>query len=342
MIAINNEKKRKQILFISPHFKNKEKVIYALEKTGLFEAVVLLNDYYGSKKYKLVRKYRKVCFFGEAKKFCHNYSFSEFIFFPGSLIFASYFVKYIRRKSPDCSFAFGEDGLASYIRHAEYCLPNKRMKYFLKLMGGENNLRLYKTMYVMQPDLVVNEGNFLLKKIVRTDEIISKFNKLIENIFGMEKIPRSDILFLQQPFKSDLSSMNLLENLQDQALKYLSGQIPRLSAYIKIHPRTLNLDSFPKNLKLIESTGLFEASVTPQINNVLLITVCSTAAISPYMMWGYTPPICFLYKIDGGFSFSKNLQTFLEKFKGEYQKRGGIVYEPQSWNNFIKILETIN
>ena len=339
LIALCKGNKAKQALFITPHFKNIHGDILFLKKSGLFKDIIYLDDHYGSRCYLLYRKYRNIFFYKNAKLYCLNNKFREFIFFPGSLFFACYFAKMIFSNSPECEFSFGEDGLASYINHAEYRLQKRQSKFFLKLFGVKKYLKFYSSLYVIEPDLVINEGMFLLKKIQRKQKNTYEFKELIERVFGHNELPPCDVLFLQQPFMADSAKLKKLDEIQTKALAIVSKLIGSKKGYVKIHPRTISAGNIPKNLNVIAGNGLFEASIVKKINHEIIVTVCSTAAISPFIIWGYTPTIYLLYKIDKNFSLSRNLKIFLEKFKVKYQESGGKIYEPESLDDFYSALK---
>lgn len=341
-LAQNDFKNQEIILFISPHFIDKERVVNNLSsypEEDLFKEIVILNDYFGSKRYAIERKFRFIFFYPKAIELCQKYLFKKFIFFPGNLTIASLFAKYISKNNPCCEFAFGDDGLASYINHDEYTKLSNNQKHISKLLNYDQYLRLYKTLYVMEPSLVISNKRFILKQISHPNFGDSKFQKVIKEIFLTEVIPACDILYLQQPFIFDSRKFMRFENIQDRSYKVICDACTDKKIYIKIHPRTPRSYVIPSHMIKVKSTGLFEASLTSSINQTMLITLFSTAAFTPFMFWGYTPTIILLYHMANKSILSDNLNEFLRRFKVVYSQHGGKIYEPRDWNQLISLLK---
>lgn len=344
-LAQNDFKNHEVILFVSPHFFNKEKIIDNLSSglgKKIFKEIVILDDYFGSRRYTVERKIRFVFFYRKAINLCRKYLFKKFIFFPGNLIIASLFAKYISKTSFDCEFAFGDDGLASYINHNEYTKLSRSQNLISNLLNYYQYLRLYKTLYVMEPSLVVDNKKFILKQIKHPNFSDLEFKKILRKIFLTETIPSCDILYLQQPFIYDSREFACFEDVQNKSIHAICDICTDKKIYIKIHPRTPGNYVIPPNMIKVRNTGLFEASLASDINRTVLITMFSTAAFTPFMFWGYTPTIVLLYRIANKSTImSDNLNEFLEKFKLVYSQHGGNIYEPQDWNQLTKYLKLL-
>lgn len=343
-LAQNDFKDRQVVLFVSPHFDNSRDFIYNLSNNmeeKIFQEIVILDDCFGTTRYGIERKIRFFFFYRAAIDRCQKYTYKKFIFFPGNLITASLFAKYISKFSPDCEFAFGDDGLASYVNHDEYTKLSNSQNKILSLLSCHKYLQMYKILYVMEPGLVVNNKKFVVKHINHPDFKNREFMELIRKIFSAELLPPCDILYLQQPFIYDSKDLAHFEDIQTVSIDKVCNICRNKKIYIKIHPRTPKNYSTPKNMPKVKSNNLFEASLSPDINRTVLITLFSTAAFTPFLFWGYTPKIILLYRIANKSIVSNNLNEFIKQFRAIYTRYGGEIYEPENWNqlaNYLKIL----
>ncbi|WP_432642347.1 hypothetical protein [Acidaminococcus sp.] len=340
----NDFKNQEVILFVSPHFVDNKKIINNLNSNigkKLFKKIVILNDYFGTKRYAIERKIRFFFFYRKAIDLCKKYTFKKFIFFPGNLIIASLFAKYISKYSHDCEFGFGDDGLASYINHDEYTMLSESQNQISNLLNYNQYLQMYKTLYVMEPDLVVDNKKFILKHINHPDLKNNGFKELIKKIFTKGMIPKCDILYLQQPFIYDSKKLACFEDTQTKSISKICNICKDKKLYIKIHPRTPKSYSIPSKVLKVNGTDIFEASISSDINDTVLITLFSTAAFTPFMFWGYTPKIILLYQIANQSINSSRLNKFIKKFKIVYSRYGGRIYEPNNWNQLEKYLKVL-
>lgn len=342
-LAQNEFKGDEVILFISPHFKNSKNIIQRLceNSKNVFKEVVILDDHFGTKKYVLIRKFRFIFFYKKAIKLCERCKFQKFIFFPGNLIIASLFAKYICKHNHQCEFAFGDDGLASYINHDEYTKLSGKQKRLLILLNYQQYLKRYRILYVMEPDLVVTNKHFMLRKITHPDFKNTEFRMLMKKVFVSALIPQCDILYLQQPFIYDSNQFACFEKVQSKSIRDICSICRKKKIYIKIHPRTPENYKIPDNIVRVKGKGLFEASLTSDINQSVLVTLFSTAAFTPFMLWGLTPKIILLYKIANESILTSNLALFLKKFKKVYNQNGGKIYEPENWDQFEYYLNLV-
>lgn len=343
-LAQNDFKDSKVVLFVSPHFDNSKNIIYNLSNNigeKIFQEIVVLKDYFGTARYGIERKIRFFYFYQAAIERCRKYNYKKFIFFPGNLITASLFAKYISKFTPDCEFAFGDDGLASYINHDEYTKLGKRQNTISRLLNYHKYLQMYKTLYVMEPGLVMNNKKFMLKHINHPDFKNRGFVELIRKIFTAELLPPCDILYLQQPFIYDSKDLACFEDIQTESIDKVCNICKGKKIYIKIHPRTPRNYSIPQNMPKVKSNNLFEASLSPDINRTVLITLFSTAAFTPFMFWGYTPKIILLHRIANKSIVSNNLNEFIKQFKVIYTRYGGKIYEPENWNQLVNYLKML-
>ncbi len=332
-------KNEEKILFLAPHFKNPEKIIFSLKnKVKVFDYVVVLQDHIYDRWAIVHRRLRYFFFYPMVKAASKEYNFTNFILFTCHPQLIALFAKWILKYNPSCRLSLGEDGLASYINQNMYQYPStKKAKFLFALNGLHKFYEEVNEMYVFEPRLVQNINNYKLKKLQKPDFRDPFFKNIADTLFAKEIVPNVQFLVLQQPFNTKIAQEQKYDDIQNRMLGYLADYSD--SVAVKMHPQSQGSFSARSKIKYYHSTTPFEMSMTPEIEQIVLTTLFSTAVFTPYLFWGYKPTILLLYKLAGKNILMTHLDTFVKDFKNIYEKAGGTILLPKNWEEVKGILQ---
>lgn len=332
-------KNEEKVLFLAPHFKDPEKIIFSLKnKVKIFKNVVVLQDHIYDRWAIVHRRLRYFFFYPSVKLASKEYNFTQFILFTCHPQLIALFAKWIHKYNPLCRLSLGEDGLASYINQNMYRYPSTRKAKFLFALNGLH--KFYKEvneMYVFEPQLVQNENNYKLKKIQKPNLRDPLFKEIADSLFAKETVPNVQFLVLHQPFNTKIAQERQYDDIQKRLLGYLADYSN--SAAIKMHPQSQDMFDFSPKIKCYRSTTPFEMSMTSDIEHIVLTTLFSTAVFTPFLFWGYKPTILLLYKLAGKNLLMTRLENFVKDFKNIYEKAGGTILLPENWKEVQEILQ---
>lgn len=335
-MSLSDFKNEKKVLVIFRRFKDSDRICKLLCQFSIFEEVLLLETHNFDGLTHWNRRYRMFSFYRKFNKMYPKYSFKEFIFFSLDFLDVSFIAKKISKINPSCKFAFAEDGIGSYLSNDIYT-PSDRAKFWLDKLNRKKFLDKIDTLYLKNPNLLTVKSDFKIKKMddLAVNDVL--FNDVITTIWPGAPLTQYDILFLQQPFSED--GRKLIGMQQDKALEVIWKSFSE-KLTIKLHPRTIEYNKLDR-VKYLKSEGLFELEIHQNYKVKVLIGVNSTALLTPYLLWKETTPIIFLHKLCGVDSFNVNMDKFIERFKVEFEKSGGQLFAPESFESLIDILTSL-
>jgi len=314
---------KRKVLFLYDTFPRASIATDVLRKSGIFETVVFIRDRENGR---IKRWYQHIFMSKELKDAFRCYEYENIIFFGFDIVKIAGVIKFVKRIHPKCNFSWGEDGVGSYIGIYENAIPFKSVLW-MRCSGMFRYISYINTLYLTHPNLLVYKyKNLNVKEISKISYAErSSIKKILSNIFGECTLPDINLLILQQPFGQD--NKKSIEKKQNECIRYINDNNSLNHVYIKLHPRETDIYSVP-NIELIDKKILFELAVDERINMSTILTVNSTAALTPFLLWGYTPKLIFLYRFCGNESLVQNMSEFISKFTIEYEKEGGIIKIP--------------
>lgn len=328
----------KKILFIGPTFKDSRLIIQSLKKSPVFSHVYVLNTHVYDRWIKWNHRFRYIYFYKSVKKASILYSLKYFILLTCDPPMVASFEKIVHKYNPDCKVAIGEDGLGTYVHQSLYGVSSFKARWMFSLCGLYKHLFAVKDMYVYDPDLVQNERGYHLLCLQKPSLENRNFVEAVHQIFSVEKLPSSDFLILHQPFRSDYKEQHNFDMVQQRMLSLLVQLRPHDKLAMKLHPRTREKNEFPKEIHCFKSTTPFEVALDPSIEKTTLVTLFSTAVFTPFLIWGYTPPLILLYKLANKSHLTDNLESFVQQFRVLYEKAGGRIAVPETWDELRDVL----
>lgn len=327
-----------RILFIGPAFKNSQFIIQSLKKASVFSHIYVLNTHMYDPWRKWNHRFRYVYFYKSVKVASRRYMFQHFVLLTCNPQMIASFEKIIHKHNPDCKIALGEDGLGTYVHQSSYGISSFKARWMFSLCGLYKHLFAVKDMYVYNPDLVQNERGYHLLRLQKPSLNNRDFVEAVQQVFSIEKLPSADFLILHQPFNTAVQEEKGFDAVQQRMLSLLVQLRSHDKLAMKLHPRTRDENEFPKEIHCFKSTTPFEVALDPSIEKTTLVTLFSTAVFTPFLIWGYTPPLILLYKLADKSHLTDNLEKFVQQFRVLYEKAGGRIEVPQTWDELRDVL----
>lgn len=280
------------------------------------------------------------------QKFIDEHEIYTDIFIQGGNYFSKILYGETKKRNSHLRLHYIEDGIGAYI-DSPVILQDTFAKKMIKVL---NKYSMYNTSiekyFVYEPDLVKNKKNLnylTLPKLNKKNTAL----EIVKKIFSLEKQSEkleNKILFFDQPLFSDgfkINEINFVERLN----------FPELDCrlIVKLHPRSPK-DKF-KNIEVLQTSLPWELyCLTKDFNNVLLITIISTTAFTPYLMFGNDLPVVSLalyfynklkneQKLDNEETIKmlKNVIEFIERFE---RNSNGKVYSPITDQELVEFIES--
>lgn len=247
-----------------------------------------------------------------------------------SRIIACYFLQ----KKNTIKLFFYEDGVESY---TDILSNNKKRKLdtFLRFVYKTDLNSRCDGMYLYAPELLIeNAKSVQLYKI-------SPFNRNKKNPKALFKqlgtiqdnnIKNIKYLWLDAGYDDEYHIQK-----SNEILKVLDRVIGD-DLYIKPHPRKFEFWKQSK-YRILKTNISFEyLYMLNDMRNTVLISVFSTACITPKLLFNETPPVIFLYKLFPEFGY---MDPFFQKFSKLYSNANGQFFMPDSLSDLDVALKKI-
>lgn len=335
-LAVHEFAEDDKVLILFDHFKNSAAVASRLKQLGLFKSVVYIDD--GC-------KWRRWMYYvsipGKLRATLQAYEFKEFIFFHPDSMMNLQMIDCLKKRNQGCRISLGEDGLGTYVREDAFRpdLTIRKRKWFLKLSGRDRFFQFYKRMYLIHPDLLTYKTRWKLMKISPLDLENDDLRRMLHAIWG--KIPQQpyDIVFFQQPFQED--KLYRLEEIQKQAIDILYAGSKGGNVSVKLHPRS-KAYLLPVAANILPFSEVpFEMTFSPALNQKTMITVFSSVVLTPFLLAGFTPNLVILSELIPPEDKNLKLDAFYQKFQVMYERKGGKIFFPKSFEEYQALLQSI-
>ncbi len=335
--------KEKATLIILNHFNVDEQLLKRIRSTGVFDEVVLFNNCYKTKIDNIKRLANAFIPATTMRKIANKTEFSRFICFALDFIDLTYIMKRYEKRGINCEFAFGDDGIGTYIREGIY-KPKVISQKLLKLNGRLSFVDRVRTVYVYKPEYMVANLSYDLRPIDQNPEACRLRREAVSTIWPLEEDVNIDggILYLEQPNEND-------QNCDDQKIEQaaLKSAVDLFNAHsvVKMHPRSTAEDAW-RPFGLIKTKMPYEVMLLQkQCAPLMMMTVSSTALFSAYLFDDLPAADCpsvLLYKLmihqEGSLSESLNkLCRFINE--SQAQKR---IFNPENDQQLQQLLQELN
>lgn len=188
--------------------------------------------------------------------------------------------------------------------------------------------------YVYSPELLT--GNVGTKKVIGIPQISFEdvsFVNAVNVAFNIEietfkNIKNVKYLYMDQAFPSEE------ENVQQyQIIQKVADAVGIDNILIKLHPNS-SMDKYKEysNICIKDNMAMEVIELNLRLQDVTLLTICSSSVFNFKLMFDANPRIFLLYKMFESVTVGRNLFKFIESFKKGYSD--GEVFCPASMDEF--------
>ncbi len=246
----------------------------------------------------------------------------------------SHFFTRMVNANPDARVIFLEDGIGHYLNYEKRIYSKLKSERFLYRFFRKGVLSINpEKRYVYRPDMVNKTTNDVFCKM---PDLNNAYGNL-KTVFGtdIDILPENKkFLYLYEDswFKfTEKENPHIDENKLNRVLELFADKM-----LTRLHPA---MKDGPENLPVDERKYMWEISARNLTADDTLISILSTACLTPFFLYGVTPRIIFLFQLNEK-SFNKtdemNLR-FVERFRRVYP---GKVFIPTSYEELETVLKS--
>lgn len=225
-----------------------------------------------------------------------------------------------------------EEGIGEYVLENGVLFESKDNRYVKKI-------------FLISPELYNIPLNVPIEKSPNLNSS-PEFKKILDNIYQYKKENKEfrDVIYFEQAFSKDynIPEVNKIEKMIfDKIIK----NVDKEKVVVKLHPR--NEDKLDNDLKIINTLSPWECSANDleNIENKVLISISSTAIITPKLFCDKEPyVICtikiyekYMKNIFKEYNYYDNLVEFLESVQNTYKSHDKF-FMPNNIEEFEEIL----
>ncbi len=285
-------------LVLLDHFAVEEDMLARIRSTGVFKEVILYKSNNKSL-WNKVKRFTNVFFPDKTVRYLANETrFDHCIFFALDYLNLGYIAKSYRKRGIECEFAFGDDGIGTYV-DANCYAAKPLVKKLLKLTGRLADEQAVKTLYVFKPELMVENTHYQAKKILQNGQVFEKVRRAVSEIFqfGQTADISGKILYFEQLSGPENEDPNWPV---EQRLLRKAEEILQADSVVKMHPRSTG-EALWKDFAVLKTRIPFEAMALEECCKPrMIMSNNSTAMITAYLLDGLPVSECpavFLCKL---------------------------------------------
>ena len=337
-LSMNQLSDYKVDLIIVDHFEGYYDVYNKLKKSKVFNKIYLCKQKYITEQ---GLKEHKNLYFNIVENYIKDFAvdkYNKFII-GNNLIISNILFAKLRKINKDLEVVLIEDGVGTYTYGFQEL--KTYVKYIRRLLGNPIiEKKDIKTIYVYDKELLCYEVGSNVK-VVDLPKINKEVMDLSRYVFidtKSNKNTYNDIIYLDQPFTSE--GVNISEkDVLNSVIKCFGSNIS-----VKLHPRQ-DKDIYEGiNAKILKESNVIWEIELLQIDNLkdkTIITVNSSAAFTPILLYGENINIILLNNILNESSNDSLVYRFINKFIKKYRSN---IFLPNSYEelNKYKLKNKIN
>lgn len=335
-------------VYICIKFRDSEKIAKKLSDIGLFHQIYLVKNlnYDDLKPFtKKIKILKDLMIPQKAILQCldKNYTLSEkkysIIISAGYLNFNIYFSRWFQKRGAEIYFF--EDGIESYLEKntADNYSGIYRLMSELTKNGG-TSLDINE-LYVYRPDLIADPGKYeKIFPLPSLNRIPLNVKEDLNKVFGYEKkLLSAKVIYFDQIGTGDFADGNLMFSIQNSILHELNNKFGENNIQIKLHPRTQD-KVYSHSVRTFKTAVPWELIIMNEsINNRILVSLSSTACLTPKLIFDEEPVVIFLFKLFPLKGY-ENVADLIFKVKELYREPNKICI-PQNIEELDGMLEQI-
>ena len=241
-------------------------------------------------------------------------------------------------KKTGASLSLYEDGTYSYsFLEVEQTFIRKIMG---KILYGKTNIEECARIYVKHPEKLRRGSHNV--KILKIEEnydsdvlarvLLPLYNSTEESMKSFEK----KVIYFDQNIELDE-----VKNIQKKIASETAQIFGRKNVLIKLHPSSRNID-YGKDIIVFKERLPFElAIIDKNMNNKVLISIFSTACMTPKLDFNQEPYIIFTYKLYGNsFSINEKYLEQIDQLTESYNDKSKVKV-PNSMDEYMQMIKLI-
>lgn len=258
----------------------------------------------------------------------------------------------VLKNNCNVSLYFYDEGIGIYV--TGFYKSSQNMIRMYKFLRNRYSVDCFKKVFVYQPELVFSNINCEIVKI----PIINKYDKGIREVYNeifefvkVDKYESYIYIYMDQCFSkymTDDEYTDLFKFDKNNISKEIIPENKKYNLLIKKHPLTPENEYFTcdnYNFAKDYTTPWEMISMNYDMSNKVLITINSTAALTPKMIYDEEPCIILLGKAikNAGLSdlvWNDNLDKLIEKLRMIYSDKNKIIV-PDNIESFEHLLDNI-
>lgn len=303
-------------LIVQNSFDKADRIVETIDRNGIFEHAWLFNKSVNKGNLHILNSLRNIAF--PSWNLEKNYGFQiEDLKNRYDAIVVPKFAPVIAaiwQINPNAELFLQEDGAGSYFAYFDMEMRSKSYKVLYKFFNHGRDFYDYKKIYINCPEFYFREDRELIVKIPEFEE---DDLKQIADILGAaetEEETGKDIFWFSQKVSDDKSKENFES---DEALDYLKQYKERVLYFP--HPR------FPygtEGFDQPEKEQIWEIRVLnlENISHDVIISIHSTACLTPKILFDKEPYVILLYKIviRHDWPYFEMMDRVISAFKSSY------------------------
>lgn len=265
------------------------------------------------------------------------------LFIQGGNYFSKILYGETKKKNKQVELHYIEDGLGAYTSSPIIRIDTPAKK-IVKLLNRHSMYHAkIDSYYVYEPDLVAKKHDAPYYKLPKLN-YENDARLIIMTVFGLndasDRQLADKILFFDQPFVNDGFSID--EKAFINEVRKMSLEEP---ITIKLHPRSVT-DKYG-DIDILETDLPWELyCLNLEMDNVYLLSIGTTAAFTPYLMFGLEMPVIILasyylkkLKAEKGNEQTMTMLENIVSFSHNYQKNvGAKSHMPESLDELAELL----
>lgn len=327
--AVNQFAGQQNHLFLYDEFAGAKDLYARLQQEDVFERIELVpHDSLGN----AVERMGALLF--NSQKWVELEEPYDHMIVPGENFFAKVLYGQVHKRNPKVQLHYIEDGLGAY-DETPILREDLRSNRIVKTVNRHSMYRAeFVSCYVYEPDLVMERHAPVYQQLRR----LSRQNPALEIVKRLFPAENGDVdlcgkvLYFDQPFQADGFAIDEKELMEE-----LRALVPEERLLVKFHPRSPR-DKYG-DVPVLETHLPWEVyCLHHPIEDGLFISVATTAAFTPYLMFGIESPVIKLAALyqerlrdvpvnEMTSTLLRNTVDFVEQYQA---KTGAEIFMPQT------------
>lgn len=323
-------------LIITDEIKNYEILIKNIKSTNFFDNIYLVKEDFKStvdseKNY--LKKISALFLYAKRIKKQHNTQKKyDKIFFWGT-DWLNIFIEKQTKKSKNCEFIWVDEGTASYSTHGLFWKKNifQRFVYLLnpyqifKIIFGLNLTHKTSIQYLYKPEIADYNVPFKRKSIPLLNSDKQKAD-LFKKIFGFDN---NNFIKEKYIYFDGAGDVDGLYGNDKELLNLVAECVGKENLLVKVHPRS-SIDYYKKNGFHYNTNVSIPWEIycldQEQLKGKVLISIFSTAILSPYIYFGLKNKVVSLIEMFDNSSYSGYYKYLTDFIKIKIFKQNEDIY----------------